>query len=136
MTPKSAKLPVFCKISRCLHRYPTGRRCRFPLADTSSFYCERHAYLRPPGADPADFALDLVGKLAEFDSAVEINQFLSKLLILLSQDRISPRRAAVLAYISNLLLRSLPAIERETYAPSDQDTGPVIVNDLPRANRE
>jgi hypothetical protein len=38
---------------------------------------------------------------------------LARLAILVVQNRISPRRAAVLAYVSSLLLRSLPKIDRE-----------------------
>ena len=45
--------------------------------------------------------------------AASINAFLARLAILVVQNRISPRRAAVLAYVSNLLLRTLSEIDRE-----------------------
>ncbi|MGB6431353.1 MAG: hypothetical protein WBF06_12275 [Candidatus Acidiferrales bacterium] len=84
-----------------------------------------------------DLAHELAVNVGKFTSAAGINQFLSKLLLLLSQDRIAPRRAAVLAYTCNLLLRSLPAIERERNPESDknQDIGPVIW-DMPGPDRE
>ena len=42
--------------------------------------------------------------------------------------RVSCRRAAVIAYITNLLLRTLPAMDSE-------DPGPAIIADLHSANR-
>jgi len=66
----------------------------------------------------------------------QINDFLSALLVHLAQDRISARRAAVLAYITNQLLRTLPAIEKELEAQSPEDApGTAIVLDLPRPHR-
>jgi hypothetical protein len=47
------------------------------------------------------------------------------------QDRISARRAAVLAYITNQLLRTLPAIDRE-FNPKEDPNAPVeIICDMP-----
>ena len=40
------------------------------------------------------------------------SHFLAKLIILQAQNRISTRRAAVLAYITNQLLRTFAAIKR------------------------
>ena len=45
-------------------------------------------------------------------SAEQINDFLAKLLILVVQNRISSRRAAILTYITNQPLHSLVAIKR------------------------
>jgi hypothetical protein len=44
---------------------------------------------------------------------------------LLAQNRISPRRAAVLSYISSLLLRTLPQIDAEKAAGIIEPTKPV-----------
>ena len=49
---------------------------------------------------------------ARFQNAQGINHFLRELYTLLARDRISPRRAAVLAY---MLLRSVPAIDNDPY---------------------
>jgi hypothetical protein len=75
--------------------------------------------------------------------AANLNALLGWLAILVVQSRISPRRAAVLAYVSSLLLRSLPEIDRENDtqrfppklpAPADQSaaappTANVAAND-------
>ncbi len=128
MTHKSANPNAINDPIRC-HRTSTGRRCRLRVVDPHAGLCFRHAQLRLEHLEIPDLSPDLVGSLTGFTSAADINQVLSKLLILLSQNRVSPRRAAVIAYISNLLLRTLPAIEHE----SDEDT--VVVWDVPRPDR-
>jgi len=52
---------------------------------------------------------------SRFQNAQGINYSLGALYSLLAQGRISPRRASVLAYISSLLLRTLPAIDNDPY---------------------
>jgi hypothetical protein len=79
----------------------------------------------------ADLASALTGNSEQFQTAAGINRSLAELYTLLAQNRISPRRAAVLAYISNLLLRTLPAIEHESGADSNS-----IIWDMPRPLRE
>ena len=64
-------------------------------------------------------------------SASDINKVLSSLFLALSQDRIAARRAAVLAYIGNLLLRTLPAMDRET----GEDSPVQVIFDMPRPDR-
>ncbi|MBZ5702842.1 MAG: hypothetical protein LAN84_13465 [Acidobacteriia bacterium] len=125
--------------SRCRHRTPNGRCC-MSAVDPTGTLCFDHARLAQKGRDAANLAAALAGELTEFKSAVQINDFLSRLLLLLAQNRISPRRAAVLAYITNQLLRTLSAIDRENNPPFGPDGEsaicPSIEIDLPRPNRE
>jgi hypothetical protein len=79
--------------------------------------------------------VDLTADLKEFRSAIPINDFLARLLLLLAQDKISPRRAAVLAYITNQLLRTLPAIDRELNPKEDPNEPPQFIFDAPRPDR-
>jgi len=98
---------------RCQYRTPTGRQCRSVVADPNSSYCAAHAASEP--ADSEDFTAVLTAKAYSFQNANGINYSLGALYTLLAQGRISPRRASVLAYISNLLLRTLPAIDNDLY---------------------
>jgi hypothetical protein len=86
--------------------------------------------------EPADTTAALTADLKEFRSAIPINDFLARLLLLLAQQKISPRRAAVLAYITKQLLRTLPAIDRELKPPADKDAPPEIIFDAPRPERD
>ena len=125
--------------ARCQHRTVTGRRCRLAVVHPSSGLCFRHAFLRSKLGEEADLRTALAGDLPDFTSAQQINAFLSKLILLLSENRVSPRRAAVIAYVGSLLLRSLPLVEVEWERSSGGDsTSPepyIDFGDLPRPNR-
>jgi hypothetical protein len=96
---------------RCQHRTRTGRQCRSSVAHPGSSFCDAHASSEPN--DTQDFAETLTRHACSFQNAQGINHSLEALYTLLAQGRISPRRASVLAYISNLLLRSLTAIDND-----------------------
>ena len=125
MNEQSAKSNVFKKPladpTRCQHSFPSGRRCRMPVADLHAGLCAHHFRERLV-REEADLSTALVGELKKFETAGEVNDVLSRLLILVSQDRVSPRRAAVMAYICNLLLRSVPKPGNEV---------PEIIVDMP-----
>lgn len=117
---------------RCKHFTANGRRCRLRPLDSGSGLCFRHASLQNAKSDAIDLTSAFGDSLTDFKSAVQINEFLAKLALLLVQNRISCRRAAVLAFISNLTLRTLPAIDFELNG--DQDQIPRISFDLPCHN--
>ena len=124
--------------SRCRHFTREGRRCRLRVLNPQSGLCFRHAGLQEKQSDAADSDLTAAfsGLLGDFHSAAQINDFLSKLVLLLAQNRISSRRAAVLAYINQLLLRTLPAIEQERDPQSPENAStPIIVMDVARPTR-
>ncbi|HVS86712.1 MAG TPA: hypothetical protein VHF01_00670 [Candidatus Acidoferrum sp.] len=124
---------------RCRHYTVRGRRCRLPVTDAASGLCFRHAVRQQKDREPADFAATLTGKSEEFQTAMGINNSLGELYRLLAEDKIAPRRAAVLAYISNLLLRTLPAIDHENNFQSDEsgeDIAAAILRNAPRPIRD
>ena len=111
MTQQTANSHTINNSARCQHFYPNGRRCRLS-STTHPNFCSTHAPL-PQNQPAPEIASLLTADLTDFTSAVQINDFLARLLLLLAQDKISTRRAAVLAYITNQLLRTLPAIAKE-----------------------
>src|SRR5258708_797225 len=136
MTQQTAKPSFINNSSRCTHRFANGRGCRLlPLAPSSPF-CANHAPRVETQREPADTAASLTADLKEFRSAIPINDFLARLLLLLAENKISPRRAAVLAYITNQLLRTLPAIDRELNPKEDPNQPHEIVWDMPRPKRD
>jgi hypothetical protein len=122
-------------LPRCQHRTCTGRRCRQSVSDSATGLCSKHSNARHNYHDSATTAF-LTDGLTEFKSPESINEFLSRLLLALAEERIAPRRAAVLAYITNQLLHSQRAIERNALAQSGQDESPEIIIDLPRPQRD
>jgi len=107
MTADLAKSNHINAPSRCTQRFSNGKRCRL-FAKPDSTLCPRHAVTAAE-----DLAAALTAGLDEFTSATPVNQFLSRLLLLLAQDRISPRRGAVMAYTANLLLRTVSVMDAE-----------------------
>ena len=103
----------------CQHRSPSGRRCRMAVSGPQSDFCLRHAALQTTDLNTANLAVKLIGNVQEFRSATDINHFLGELLKLLARNEIAPRRAAVMAYTCNLLLRTLPAIEHQEKSDDD-----------------
>ncbi len=138
MTLASAK-PSSTNHPRCRHFTADGRRCRLAVLDVRTNLCFRHSSLisavsQPPHNDSEDLSADLLPELSEFSAGTDIRQFLARLLTLVTKGRISPRRASVLAYITNQLLHSHRAIFLETN-PADEE--PIrIINDMPRPLRD
>ena len=128
-----SSLPHVSPEGRCHHRFINGTRCRLLVPNAESLFCRTHAHLPEHEHAPVDLSATLTAGLTEFKSAVPINEFLSRLLLLEAEDRISPRRAAVMAYTCNLILRTLPAIDREVNGDDDHVT--VIWDDAPRPDR-
>lgn len=97
--------------NRCRYRTPTGRRCRAKRSSPSSQLCAHHRAMAKK-APLDDIAADLTARLKDIRSSMQsaegVHDSLAELYVLLAQDRVSPRRAAVLAYLSSLLLRTLP----------------------------
>ena len=128
--------PTSTKGPRCLHYTDRGRRCQLPVVDTRSGFCFRHAKPQPAPSDSVDLSAELIGELYEFEFAVDINKFLAKLLVLVTKGRVSPRRASVLAYITNQLLHSHRAIDREIDAQSGEDAVAQVLRNIPRPIRD
>jgi len=113
--------------TRCSHRTPSGRRCPKLAADSKSGLCPRHLDVQKQG-DVADLSNLILADWKDFQTAQGINFTLGSLYRALAANRISPRRAAVLAYISSLMLRTHPAID------SDRENGidvPAAPTDAP-----
>jgi hypothetical protein len=121
-------------LPRCQHRTRTGRRCRHAVSSIKAGFCSIHAPAHSNRSEESDLSAYLTAGLTEFKSAIPINDFLSRLLHLQAEDRIPPRRAAVMAYTCNLILRTLPAIEHELNPQEDEPQE--IIFDLPRPKRD
>jgi len=130
MTQSASKPSFINNSARCIFLYPNGRRCRLSATTPNSHFCPAHTRLPQNQPEPAEVASTLTANLDDFTSAAQINDFLARLLLLLAQDKISTRRAAVLAYITNQLLRTLPAIAKEVNAEPTQ-----IIFDMPGPDR-
>src|SRR3984957_20076877 len=110
----------------CRHIYDSGRRCRFPVLPSANF-CLRHIEDQVKANLESDLTRHFGPHPLNFGSASEINEFLCSVARLTIEDRISVRRASVLAYIASLELRTLPVIDHELgLADGNEDMGPFV----------
>jgi hypothetical protein len=101
--PAKAKNP-----GRCHFRFPRGR-CKLPALDSKSGLCLLHSKAPKP-RDTDDLSGVLFDKLPEdelpdLQTPEDVSTFLARVVVLLAEGRITPRRATVLTYASSLLLR-------------------------------
>jgi hypothetical protein len=123
---------------RCAFRFANRHQCRFPMTPHSAPFCQKHSSFRPDDPDSINLAPALLGDLTQLTSAVHMQTTLSKLFILLAQNRVSTKKAAVLTYIVQQLLQTLPAVYYETHDDTDDDREKdhvTIIMDGPRPDR-
>jgi len=118
--------------AQCCHHTATGRRCRSARSSSESCLCPRHRAIEQKllSAESDDLTPEFTDLEESLQTVEGIHTSLSELYILLAQDRISPRRAAVLAYVSSLLLRSLANIEKTAAKSKPRER--IIYNWAPR----
>ncbi len=114
---------------RCAHFTVRGRQCRLPALDPHTGLCFRHHALSvagttdlPSPSDSLDLSAELLPELYESQGRADLRKFLARLLALVTQGRVTPRRASVLAYITNQLLHPQHASTANTRpAPLDRN---------------
>src|SRR6266852_8377409 len=97
-----SSLPTVPKEGRCQHLFPNGKRCRKFASGSHLGLCFQHltesaaigSGLQQPPNDSLDLSAELLPQLSEFNSAIDINQFLARLLVLVTKGRVSPRRSS------------------------------------------
>ncbi|HMD32264.1 MAG TPA: hypothetical protein VKG84_10170 [Candidatus Acidoferrales bacterium] len=82
-------------------------------------FCSHHAgwltEKEPPQKPPPqeDLTSELLGPLGDFRTAAAVNYTLGKLVLLSASRRISPREAATIGYLCQLLLQSVHQVNNE-----------------------
>jgi len=126
--PSIINEPATTASPRCQHRSLKGR-CRQLATGPAGTLCFDHARAEQQAKNDFTLLAPLVRKCEEFQSAEALNETLGALHNLLAEGRISPRRAAVIAYVDSLILRTLPAMAKENGATS-------IIFDMPGPDRD
>lgn len=105
------------------------------LPKANSRFCLRHLSLSRLTTD--ELAAELLGPTPDFSSAHGVNLFLGNLVTQFAHRRIERRDAVTLAYLGQLLLNSLAALDRRNNldAQLDSEQPPAIIFDLPRPDR-
>jgi hypothetical protein len=120
---KTQSLSFVVPSPRCSHLTAAGRRCRQLSADRQPGLCHHHRAVQKQ-KEAHDHSHALLSRSQGFQTAQGLNFALGNLYKLLAANRISARRAAVLAYINSLQLRTLPAIDADNDAGITDPTVP------------
>ena len=126
--PSIINEPATTASPRCQHRSLKGR-CRQLASGPAGNLCFDHARSEQQAKNDFTLLAPLVRQTEDFQSAEAVNETLGALHNLLAEGRISPRRAAVIAYVDSLILRTLPAMAKE-----DEHTP--IIFDMPGPERD
>ncbi|MGB8473823.1 MAG: hypothetical protein WCE61_07050 [Candidatus Acidiferrum sp.] len=98
----------------CTFTFADGRQCRMLRSPAHPSFCAFHArqelQLLESQRLGAEISVSLNG---DFLSATDINHVLGKLFIAVAQDRIPLRKAAILAYLGQVMLSSLTHVKQE-----------------------
>ena len=98
----------------CQFPFADGRRCRMLRLPGHPSLCIFHARAELQLLESDHLGTELAQTLTgDFMTATDVNHILGKLYTAFAQNRISPRNAATLAYIGQLLLASVNGIKSE-----------------------
>ena len=124
--------------ARCQHRFANGKRCRQSASESQAGLCAHHFRLSNPAvalpsspSDSEDLSSDLLPEPTDFSYGEDVQKFLARLVHQVAKGRVSPRRAAILGYLTNQLLHSHRAIDKESENAPQQ-----VILDLPRPKRD
>ena len=104
-------------VNQCHHINALGRRCRMLIASNHDSFCTHHlsqSVAAPPDSEAlADELLNSTGDLA---TPGEVNALLANVVKLLARRNIDRKDAVAFGYLSQLLLCSLPGMEKKLVA--------------------
>lgn len=128
VAPSKPKRPARIK---CQHLSPKGHHCH--MAPTvNSKYCKIHKADGEPTRE--ELAAEILGSVPDLSTAASVNQFLHNVVKQFAHQRIERRDAITLAYLGQLLLNSIAALDRQAKLQADIEASipPTIVIDVPR----
>jgi len=100
--------------TRCQFQFSDGRCCRMLRSPLHSSFCTFHARQELQLVESQRLGDEISVSLnGDFLTATDINHVLGKLFTAVAQDRIPPRKAAVLTYLGQVMLSSLPHVKKE-----------------------
>ena len=108
---------------QCQHVNARGHRCRMFASSGHDSLCPHHLNQLKAARLKNDQAVaaELLGPIKDFSSSSSVNLFLGNLLKQLVLKRVRRRDAIAQAYICQLLLNTLPHIQRELEDKTDKE---------------
>jgi hypothetical protein len=100
--------------TRCQFHFSDGRCCRMLRSPAHPIFCAFHARQELNQLESQRVGAEISASLhGDFLTATDINHVLGKLFIAAAQDRVPLRKATALAFLSQVMLSSLPQVKQE-----------------------
>jgi hypothetical protein len=122
---------MIAKSKKSVHKKNAANQCKFAFSDSRSCamprwnrhrsYCLFHARQEQQILDADRVGEELASFTGEFRTNTDLNRALSNLFKAVAQNRIPTRSAALLAYIGQLLQKSIPDAQHELYKIDGND---------------
>jgi hypothetical protein len=111
------------KPPQCVYTSSDGRRCRMSSTADNPELCAHHAArlraeLEKSAAAPQALAAEILGPLRDFRTQAAINHALGRVFTLFADGRLDARKAAVLAYLCQLMQQGVKDVKREAWGVS------------------
>jgi hypothetical protein len=102
--------------NQCQHISPRGQHCRMLRVDDESL-CPYHLrQTRANQPDPETLAAELLESTGNLNTADRVNALLANLVKQLARQRIDRRDALAIGYLAQLLLNTVPGVQKEYQA--------------------
>src|SRR6266567_1637288 len=106
----------------CLFSFSDGRQCRMLRLKDHATLCIFHARDERQLIEADKLGREIAAPPSgEYLTAVDVNHVLGKLFAAVAQNRLPTRNAAILAYLGQLLLQSVPKVQDEIINAEDTD---------------
>src|SRR5713226_4063500 len=100
----------------CLFSFSDGRQCRMLRHKDHATLCIFHARAERQLIEADKLGREIAASPSgEYLTAVDVNHVLGKLFGAVAQNRLPTRNAAILAYLGQLLLQSVPKVQDENH---------------------
>jgi hypothetical protein len=109
MKTKSSNAPE----NRCVRQFADGRRCRMLRKAGHASLCVFHAREEDQLLESDKLAAEFASLSGKFVTALDVNHVLGKVFDAFAHKRISSSTANTFGYLGQLLLQSMPQVQRE-----------------------
>ncbi|HKV24797.1 MAG TPA: hypothetical protein VJN93_09430 [Candidatus Acidoferrum sp.] len=108
--------PSEISTNQCQHISPRGQHCRMLRVDDESLcpFHLRQAQAAQP--DPEALAAELLDSTGNLNTADRVNALIGNVTKALARQRIDRRDALALGYLAQLLLNTVPGVQKEYHA--------------------
>ncbi len=114
----------------CRFQFADGRKCRMLQQKGHAAFCVFHALAERQLLESEKLGREIASPPSgEYLTAVDVNHVLGKLFAAVARNRLPVRNAAILAYLGQLLLHSVPKVQHEIINAEDTNFWRDLVHD-------